>query len=144
MIGVVLVGTCPGGTASNVITYLAGGDVALSVAMTTFSTLLAPILTPAITYLLIKETVEFSPIGMFISIIQVVILPVVLGLIVKYALKEKSQIVEEYMPALSSIAISCTVAGIIGSNRETILSSLGIVVVVVILHSVLEYFSATI
>lgn len=140
MIGVVLVGTCPGGTASNVITYLAGGDVALSVAMTTFSTLLAPILTPAITYLLIKETVEFSPISMFISIIQVVILPITLGLIVKYILKEKSQVVEEYMPGLSSIAISCTVAGIIASNVETILSSLGIVVVVVILHTLLGIF----
>lgn len=98
MIGVVLVGTCPGGTASNVITYLAGGDVALSVAMTTFSTILAPVLTPAITYLLIKESIEFSPVGMFISILQVVILPIALGLIVKYILKEKSQIIEEYSP----------------------------------------------
>jgi BASS family bile acid:Na+ symporter len=137
MLGVVLVGTCPGGTASNVITYLAGGDVALSVAMTTFSTLLAPILTPAITYLLIKEVIEFSPVGMFISIIQVVIVPVALGLAAKYLLKEKATSVEEYMPALSSIAISCTVAGIIAANVDTILSSLGIVVIVVIIHNLL-------
>ncbi len=140
MIGVVLVGTCPGGTASNVITYLAGGDVALSVAMTTFSTILAPVLTPAITYLLIKESIEFSPVGMFISILQVVILPIALGLIVKYILKEKSQIIEEYMPGLSSLAISCTVAGVIAGNVDTILSSLGIVVVVVIIHNLLGIF----
>ena len=140
MIGVVLVGTCPGGTASNVITYLAGGDVALSVAMTTFSTILAPVLTPAITYILIKESIEFSPVGMFISILQVVILPIALGLVVKYILKEKSQIIEEYMPGLSSLAISCTVAGVIAGNVDTILSSLGIVVVVVIIHNLLGIF----
>lgn len=137
MIGVVLVGTCPGGTASNVITYLAGGDVALSVAMTTFSTILAPILTPAITYLLIRESIEFSPVGMFISILQVVILPIALGLAVKYILKEKSKVIEEYMPGLSSLAISCTVAGVISGNVDTILSSLGIVVVVVVMHNIL-------
>lgn len=140
MLGVVLVGTCPGGTASNVITYLAGGDVALSVAMTTFSTILAPILTPAITYLIVRESVSFNPIGMLISILQIVILPVALGLLAKYVLKDKSRVIEEYMPAFSSIAISLTVAGVIAGNVDTIISSLGIVVVVVILHNLLGLF----
>ena len=139
MVGVVLVGTCPGGTSSNVITYMSGGDVPLSIAMTTVSTLLAPILTPAITYLLIRQTVSFSPIGMFISIIQVVILPIVLGLVIKSILKEKADIVEDYMPAVSSIAIACIVGGVIGANKEMILASLGIIVLVVILHNVLGY-----
>ena len=139
MAGVVLVGTCPGGTSSNVISYMAGGDVALSVAMTTVSTLLAPILTPAITYLLIKQTVAFSPVGMFISIIQVVILPIALGLIIKSLIKDKADVLEDYLPAVSSIAIACIVGGVIGGNKERIIASFGLIVVVVVLHNVLGY-----
>lgn len=139
MVGVVLVGTCPGGTSSNVISYMAGGDVALSVAMTTVSTLLAPILTPAITYLLIKQTVAFSPVGMFISIVQVVILPIALGLIIKSLIKEKADVLEDYLPAVSSIAIACIVGGVIGGNKERIIASFGLIVVVVVLHNVLGY-----
>lgn len=139
MVGVVLVGTCPGGTSSNVISYMAGGDVALSVAMTTVSTLLAPILTPAITYLLIKQTVAFSPVGMFISIIQVVILPIALGLIIKSLIKDKANVLEDYLPAVSSIAIACIVGGVIGGNKERIIASFGLIVVVVVLHNVLGY-----
>ena len=137
MVGVVLVGTCPGGTASNVITYLAGGDVALSVAMTTFSTIFAPIITPMVTYLLINQTITFSPKGMFISIVQIVIVPIALGLLIKSILKEKASTAEDYMPALSSIAISSVVAGIIAANVDSILSSLGIIIIVVIIHNLL-------
>ena len=139
MVGVVLVGTCPGGTSSNVISYMAGGDVALSLTMTTVSTLLAPILTPAITYLLIQETVSFSPLGMFVSILQVVILPIALGLVVRTILRETADTIEEYMPAVSSIAISCIVGGVIGANKEKIVASFGLIVVVVILHNLLGY-----
>ncbi len=139
LVGVVLVGTCPGGTASNVITYMAGGDVALSVAMTTVSTLLAPILTPFLTYLLVHKSIEFSPVGMFISIVQVVLIPIALGLIVKIIIKEKANTVEDYMPAVSTMSIACIVAGVIGANSEKILSSLGIIVIVVILHNLLGY-----
>lgn len=139
MVGVVLVGTCPGGTSSNVISYMAGGDVALSVAMTTISTLLAPFLTPGLTYLLIKQTVSFSPISMFISIIQVVLLPIALGLIVKTIIKEKANVVTDYMPAVSTISIACIVGGVIGANAEKILGSLGLIVVVVILHNIFGY-----
>lgn len=139
MVGVVLVGTCPGGTSSNVISYMAGGDLALSVTMTTVSTLLAPILTPAITYLLIQETVSFSPFGMFVSILQVVILPIALGLVIRTILRETADTIEEYMPAVSSIAISCIVGGVIGANKEKIVASFGLIVVVVILHNLLGY-----
>lgn len=139
MVGVVLVGTCPGGTSSNVISYMAGGDVALSVAMTTVSTLLAPILTPAITYMLIRQSVTFSPIGMFTSIVQVVILPITLGLLLKSIIKDKADVLEDYLPAVSSIAIACIVGGVIGGNRERILASLGLIVVVVVLHNILGY-----
>ena len=139
MVGVVLVGTSPGGTASNVITYMAGGDVALSVAMTTVSTLLAPILTPALTYLLIRQTISFDPVNMFISILQVVLLPIIVGLIVKAILKEKASFVEDYMPAVSTISIACIVGGVIGANSAKIINSLGVIVIVVILHNLLGY-----
>ncbi|WKY46594.1 bile acid:sodium symporter family protein [Eubacteriaceae bacterium ES3] len=139
MVGVVLVGTCPGGTSSNVIAYMAGGDVAFSVAMTTVSTLLAPILTPAITYFLIRQTVSFDPVSMFVSIIEVVIVPIALGLLIKSLLKERADFVNEFMPAVSALAIACIVGGVIGANSENILSSLGIIVIVIILHNLLGY-----
>ena len=82
-VGVILVGCCPGGTASNVITYLAGGDLALSVGMTSVSTLLAPLVTPLLTWLLAGTYVDVDIWQMFMSIIQVIILPIGLGLIVK-------------------------------------------------------------
>ena len=78
-IGVILVGTCPGGTSSNVMTYLSKGDVALSVGMTACSTILAPILTPALTYVYAGQTVDVNVWSMFLSIVQVVILPIILG-----------------------------------------------------------------
>ena len=82
-VGVVLVGCCPGGTASNVITYLAKGDLALSVCMTGVSTLLAPVMTPLLVWLLADKTVDVDVAGMLLSILWVVILPIVLGLTVK-------------------------------------------------------------
>lgn len=139
MVGVVLVGTCPGGTSSNVISYMAGGDVALSVTMTTVSTLLAPILTPVITHLLIRESVSFSPASMFINIVQVVILPIAFGVFIRTMLKETAKAIETYMPAVSSIAISCIVGGVIGSNKESIIASFGLIVIVAILHNILGY-----
>ena len=80
-IGVVLVGCCPGGTASNVITYLAKGDLALSVGMTAASTLLAPLLTPLLVWLLAGTMVDVDTVGMLMSIVYVVIAPIVCGLL---------------------------------------------------------------
>ena len=82
--GVILVGTCPGGTSSNVMTYLSKGDVALSVGMTSINTLLAPFLTPAITYLLLRTSVNVDVMSMFFSIIKVVIVPIALGFIINH------------------------------------------------------------
>ena len=82
MTGVVLVGACPGGTSSNVITYLSKGDVALSVSMTSINTFLAPVLTPLITNLLLSATVTVDTVAMFISIINIVIIPILLGFVI--------------------------------------------------------------
>ena len=88
-VGVILVGCCPGGTASNVMTFLAKGNTALSVAVTSVSTLLAPFLTPALTYLLASKWLPVSGKDMLFSIFQIILVPILLGLFVKFIFKEK-------------------------------------------------------
>ena len=83
-IGVILVGTCPGGTSSNVMTYLSKGDVALSVGMTAVSTVLAPLLTPLLTLLYAGQRVDVNPMSMFLSIVKVVLVPIALGFVVNH------------------------------------------------------------
>ena len=105
LVGVILVGTCPGGTSSNVMTYLSKGDVALSVGMTSVSTIFAPIVTPALTYLLLKETVNVDMMSMFISIVQVVILPIGAGFIINKFFSETTQKAVKILPLVSVTAI---------------------------------------
>jgi BASS family bile acid:Na+ symporter len=138
-VGVVLVGTCPGGTASNVITFMSKGDLALSVTMTSVSTLLSPILTPAITYLLIGEKISFDPVGMFISILQIVILPICLGVALRTFLPKLAAMATDYTPAVSALAISLIIAGVIGGSKQAILANMGVIFLVVILHNCLGY-----
>ena len=137
--GVVLVGTCPGGTSSNVITFMARGDIALSVAMTSVSTVLAPILTPFITYKLIGQEISFDPVGMFWSIVQIVIIPISLGLAVKYLFPKLARESANYTPAVSGIAISLIIAGVIAVSRDNILKTPGTIIMVVMLHNLLGY-----
>ena len=137
--GVVLVGTCPGGTSSNVITYLSKGDVALSVGMTSVNTLLAPFLTPAITYLLLRTTVTVDMLSMFMSIIKVVIIPIALGFIINKLFGKVTQILVKVLPSVSVIAICLIVAAVVSHNAEKIMSTGIIVFLVVILHNLLGY-----
>lgn len=134
-VGVVLVGCCPGGTASNVITYLAKGDLALSVGMTATSTILAPVLTPLLVWLLAGKTVDVDVIGMLLSILWVVILPIVAGLIVKWFWPRFTEKATAYLPAVSSLAIAFIVMIIIAANASKLLLGGLIIVVVVILHN---------
>lgn len=134
-IGVVLVGCCPGGTASNVITYLAKGDLALSVGMTATSTLLAPLMTPLLVLLLAGETVDVDVAGMLLSILWVVILPIVAGLIVKWLWPKLSDEATAYLPAISSLAIAFIVLIIISANAQKLLLGGLIIIVVVVLHN---------
>lgn len=134
-LGVVLVGCCPGGTASNVITYLAKGDLALSVGMTGVSTLFAPFLTPLLTWALAGKSVNVDVVGMLLSILWVVILPIVVGLIVKGLWPNFTKKATDYLPAFSSIAIAMIVAIIISANANKLLAGGSIIVLVVILHN---------
>ena len=135
-IGVILVGCCPGGTASNVITYLARGDLALSVGMTAISTLLAPVLTPLLVWLLAGETVDVDVIGMLLSILWVVILPIVLGLLVKRFWPRTMERASGYLPALSSMAICIIVLIVVAANAHKLLDGGWVIMLVVVLHNV--------
>lgn len=137
-VGIILVGTVPGGTASDVITFLAGGDVALSVSLTAVSTVLSPILTPFITLLLIGNQIHFNPIDMLISIVQIVIIPIALGLLLNYRFPMFCKKLKDYLPAVSSLVVCLIVAGVIGANKTAILTSSGIIILVI----VLQYFIA--
>lgn len=139
MAGVVLVGTCPGGTSSNVITYLSKGDVALSVGMTSVNTLLAPFLTPAITYFLLRTTVTVDLMSMFVSIIKVVIVPIALGFIINKLFGKFTQKMVTILPSVSVVAICLIVAAVVSHNAEKIMGTGAVVFVVVILHNLLGY-----
>lgn len=136
-LGVILVGCCPGGTASNVICYLANGDIALSVAMTGVSTLLAPLVTPALVYILAGEEVNVDVIGMFLSIVEVVIIPILLGFIVNRYLGRFTEKVTPLLPLISTIAIAVIIGIVVSHNSANILSCSLLVGVAVILHNIL-------
>lgn len=134
-LGVVLVGCCPGGTASNVITYLAKGDLALSVGMTGVSTLLAPFMTPLLTWALAGKSVDVDVAGMLLSILWVVILPIVVGLVVKWLWPKFTEKAIDYLPAISSIVIAMIVAIVIGANANKLLAGGLVILIVVVLHN---------
>ncbi len=135
-LGVVLVGCCPGGTASNVITYLAKGDLALSVGITSVSTLLAPLLTPLLTWALAGKSIDVDVMSMFLSILWVVILPIVMGLLVKWIWPNFTERTIDYLPAFSSIAIALIVAIIISANASKLLAGGLLIILVVMLHNI--------
>ena len=135
-LGVVLVGCCPGGTASNVITYLAKGDLALSVGMTGVSTLLAPLMTPLLTWALAGKSVDVDVAGMLLSILWVVILPIVIGLIVRWIWPKFTEKAIDYLPAVSTMAIAMIAAIVIGANASKLMAGGLIIVIVVMLHNI--------
>lgn len=136
-IGVILVGCCPGGTASNLITYLAKGDVALSVGMTGCSTLLAPFLTPFLVLLLAGESVDVEAVGMLLSILEVVIVPIIAGLLVKRFFPSLTKQAVSYLPAFSSLSIATIVFIIIGKNSDKLHNCGMLIIAVVALHNLL-------
>ena len=137
--GVVLVGTCPGGTSSNVITYFSNGDVPLSVGMTSVNTLLAPLLTPAITYLLLRTTVSVDVVAMFISIVKVILIPIGAGFVINRLFASFTQKIIKALPLVSTAAICMIVAAVVSHNAEKIRSTGAVVFAAVILHNLLGY-----
>ena len=136
-LGVILVGCCPGGTASNVITYLAKGDLALSVGMTATSTLLAPLLTPLLVWLMAGTMVDVDTLGMLQSIVYVVIAPIIVGLLCQRFLPQLTKTVTPYLPAFSSVVIALVVGIIVSHNADRLLVGGLMVILVVMAHNLL-------
>ncbi|MGL4668802.1 MAG: bile acid:sodium symporter family protein [Saezia sp.] len=134
-IGVILVGCCPGGTASNVMTFLARGDLALSVTITSVTTLLAPIVTPALIYLMAHQWIEVDAWKMFMSIVQVVVLPIIAGVAVQYFLGARVKACVAALPLISVICIVAIVAAVVGVSHEKIRTVGLTIFIVVVLHN---------
>ena len=134
-LGVMLVGCCPGGTASNVITYLAKGDLALSVGMTAMSTVLAPLLTPLLVWVMAGTFVNVDTVGMLLSIVYVVIAPILTGFLMQHYLPKLTSRVSPYLPAFSSLVIALAVVIVVSHNADRLLTAGLLVIVVVMLHN---------
>ena len=138
-VGVILVGCCPGGTASNVMTFLAKGNTALSVTITSCTTLLAPIMTPTLIYLLASEWLPVSFSAMFMSVIKVVLIPIILGVIAQFLFKPLVAKSIDILPTVSVVAIVLIVAAVVSGSRDRILETGLIIFAIVILHNGLGY-----
>ncbi|MEO0797218.1 MAG: bile acid:sodium symporter family protein [Verrucomicrobiota bacterium] len=137
MIGMILVGACPGGTASNVVTYLARGNVALSVSLTTVSTLLAPLLTPLWVKLLAGAVIDVPTGKMFLSVAQIVLAPVIVGLVVRQLLGDRLKPMLKAFPAVAMAVIIFIIAIVIGLNRPNILAFPALIMIAIVLHNIL-------
>ncbi|MEK4385636.1 bile acid:sodium symporter family protein [Solibacillus sp. FSL W7-1464] len=138
-VGVILVGCCPGGTSSNVMTFLAKGNTALSVTITSCTTLLAPFVTPALIYLLASEWLPVSFMAMFMSVIKVVLIPIILGILAQFLFRPIVEKSVDILPTVSVVAIVMIVAAVVSGSRDKILETGLIIFAIVILHNGLGY-----
>ncbi len=138
-VGVILVGTCPGGTSSNVMTYLAKGDVPLSVGVTSASTILAPVMTPLLTYAYAGKTVDVNMLSMFLSIIQVVLLPIAIGFAVNRFFSKFAEKAIDVLPLVSTLAIVAIVGAVVSANATRLMGCGLLILVIVILHNLFGY-----
>lgn len=138
-LGLILVGCVPGGTSSNVLTYLANGDVPLSVSATSVSTLLAPVLTPLFLSFYGGAYIEISFWNMFSSIIQIVLLPILSGLILSYFFTAYLKKFETLLPSFSASAVLLVLGGTVALNSATLLGTGLIMFLIVWLHSLSGY-----
>ncbi|MEU0313544.1 bile acid:sodium symporter family protein [Nocardioides sp. NPDC006273] len=134
--GMILVGCSPGGTASNVMVFLARGDTALSVAMTSVSTLLAPVLTPILVLLLVGEDLPVSASDLFVSIVKIVLVPVLLGLVLRLLLPRLVERVIDVLPLISVAGITAVVLAVVAGSASTLLSVGLLIVLAVVLHNI--------
>jgi len=119
-IGLILVGCCPGGTASNVVAWLARGDVALSVAMTTTSTLLAPVMTPFWIWLMASAWLPVDPLALLVSVAKIVLLPVTAGIAIRHFWRPPVWVLDGVLPLIAMLAIAWIVSVVVGLNADHI------------------------
>ena len=138
-VGVILVGTCPGGTASNVMTFLAKGDLALSVSMSMASTILSPLVTPLLTWALAGAWIDVSFVDMMISIVQVVVAPILLGIVANNLFGDFVRRVVKLLPLVSIVAILLILGAVVGVNAARILETGALIMLVVVCHNLFGY-----
>ena len=144
-LGILLVGCCPGGVSSNIMSYLCHGDVAFSVGMTCASTLLAPLMTPLLMELTAGEIIEIDAIGMFLNILIVTIIPVGIGCFLNYTCSKRSYFptIQSMMPGISVICLACIVGGVISTVHDELISRGFVLFIwtfaVVLCHNTLGY-----
>lgn len=140
-VGLILVGCCPGGISSNIMSFLCRGDVPYSVGMTTASTLLAPIMTPATVLLLAGERIDVPAAGMFVSIVESVILPVVLGFMLNsyFGKSDRFQDVRDVMPSVAVIGLAFIVGGVISLQGANFFSAGIVIFLAVLAHNGVGY-----
>ena len=134
-IGVILVGACPGGTSSNVLTYLAKGDVALSVTLTSCTTLLAPVVTPTVVAWLAQEWIAVDPTAMFWSILWIVLIPVAAGVLLGTFFGRTIDKAAEVLPLISIVTIIVIVSVVVAAARDSLANAAFVAFVAVILHN---------
>ncbi|MDK8307286.1 bile acid:sodium symporter family protein [Corynebacterium imitans] len=137
--GLVVLGSVPGGASSNIVAYLAGGNVALSVAATSVSTILAPLLSPLLVLWLVGSRVEVDAGAMVTQILKMVLVPVFLGVVVQLVLRQVVEKLAPVVPWLSAAALAVVIAGIMSGSSDTILQSGLIVVIAVMIHNALGF-----
>ncbi|MDX1351483.1 MAG: bile acid:sodium symporter family protein [Thiomicrorhabdus sp.] len=140
-IGMLLVGATAGGTASNVITYLAKGDVALSVSMTLISTLASVVLLPLLTWLYIGQTVDVPMFSMFIMLLKMIIAPLLFGMLLNHFWHAKIQKLIGFFPVFSMLAILLIIAIVVALNANNLASVAFILVLAVMLHNLIGMLS---
>lgn len=138
-VGLLMLGSVPGGTSSNVIAFLAKGDVALSVAMTSVSTLIAPFMTPVLMLLLAGESVDVDAAGMAKSLAQTVLIPVIGGIVLRYFLDAWMEKISPVLPWISILGIGGVVFPTVAKNKDALLQVGAVVFLAVLLHNVLGY-----
>lgn len=139
MIGMVILGACPGGTASNLITFLSKGNVALSVSLTLCSTILAPILTPIILYLLLAQEVPLDVMELMKSVFWIVFFPIMDALVIRHYFEKQFEKISFVFPSIAILLISLVVAFIIGIDKELLITVPVLLFLAVVLHNGLGY-----
>ncbi len=139
--GMVLVGSVASGTASNVMIYLAKGDVALSVTISAVSTLVGVFATPLLTRLYVDASISVDIVGMLLSILQIVVIPIGLGLVIHHLFRPLVHKVEPYLPALSMVCILAIISAVVAGSQGHIASVGFVVIIAVILHNAIGLLS---
>ena len=140
-VGLVLVGCCPGGVSSNIMSFLCKGDVAFSVGMTTATTLMAPFMTPLLMLWLAGENVDVDAVGMFVSILNVTIFPVAVGFLANAALDGNKRFAEvkKVLPGVAVIGLACIVGGVVSAHGHQIVKSGMLIFAAVLMHNTIGY-----